>query len=418
MKKLLSLIMAAAIIIAVSAFVKTSRGEVADDTATTTEPTTVGFTTASEKSEIRAVWISFSELSMKSSQDKSEKAFTAKVSAMLSDIAKAGYNTVFVHVRPNSDAFYDSGIFPPTEYLSGKQGVSPGYDALKIICSLAKEPKLSVHAWINPFRISTGTDPKALAQANPATGILNDDSSSNDTWICTTDSGMYYNPAVEELQALIIDGAREIVQNYNVAGIHIDDYFYPTTSENFDKAQYSEYRSGGGKLELADWRRANIDAFVSGMYRAVKAVDSNLIFSISPAGDISLNRNQYYADVESWCSHEGYCDIIIPQLYYGFSHESHPFEDVCRKWCGIATCPEVKVLYGLAPYKCGTEDKFAGTGSSEWLDNSDILSRQLSFVRQQSRYDGFAMFSSSYLFGDDLTENGKNEIKLFDGMLK
>jgi len=383
---------------------------------TTTEPRTeISYQKADASTELRGVWISYTELSMKYEEVKSEAVFRAKAERMAADIAGGGFNTVFLHVRANSDAFYASELFPWTSYLSGEQGVAPGYDALEIFCELGQKYGLSVHAWINPFRVATDPDVTLLAESNPAYRILNDGDTENDLRVIVIDEGIYYNPADAENHALIIDGIREIVRGYNVAGIHIDDYFYPSADEKIDAVQYAAYLSGGGSLPLDEWRRGWINTFVGSMYAAVKAIDPGLVVSISPSGNIERNRTRLYADAGEWCASGGYCDIIIPQIYFGFEHAVLPFTETAQKWSALVKNPNVRVLYGLAAYKSGREDEYAGEYKREWMENSDILSRQLDVIRGLERYDGFVVFSYSYVFGKKDSEISEKEV---NGLIK
>lgn len=413
MKKLaiafLTLLISFCLIVGVSVFIKTGKSELTGERQSAAPEIT--YEVADNNNEMRAVWISFTELSMKGADDKSEKAFSDKIDNMFLNISLNHFNTVFLHVRPNSDAFYYSEIFPHTSYLMGEQGKDPGYDALKIACDSAKRHGIEIHAWINPFRVSGDTDLTVLSEANPAVGIINDEIKENDSWVWQLDNGIFYNPTVPEIHSMVIDGIREIIKNYDVVGIHIDDYFYPSGDTDADSGQYSVYLAKGGKLPLDEWRRACVNSFVSAAYSAIKAVDSNLVFSISPSADIDRNHGVYYADVKSWCSAEGYCDIIIPQVYFGFENDSFPFADTVEKWCEMATCQHVKVIYGLAAYKIGLPDKNAGSGADEWLDGGDIISNQVRNVRQLKRYDGFSLFSYSYAWGDNVSDAAAAEME-------
>ena len=101
----------------------------------------------------------------------------------------------------------------------------------------------------------------------------------------------------------------------------MDDYFYPTVDEGIDVDLYTNYRNEGGELSLDDWRRENVNTFISGLYSSVKSIKQDVKVVISPAGDIEKNYSMLYADVLKWCSQGGYADIIMPQLYYGLKQQ-------------------------------------------------------------------------------------------------
>lgn len=357
------------------------------------QPTGTEMTKKAENNEgeMRGVWVSYYELSMKGVSG-GENAFRKKAADMCENIKEKRLNTVFLQVRPFSDAFYNSAIFPYSEYLTGVQGENPGYDPLEIFIAEAHKRNLKLHAWINPYRVSYNNNFKKLSKDNPARKIYESGGGSR---LFILDNGIYYNPAVPENQKLIIDGVREIAENYDVDGIHIDDYFYPPNVGNCDKVDYDKYISSGGKRALEEWRCDQVNLLVSGMYSAVKAADKGILFGISPSGDIEKNKSNLYADVELWGRQSGFADYLLPQIYFGFENETHPFQKSISEWSRLVTCPDVKLYYGLAAYKAGKTDKFAGSGKNEWIDDEDVLQKQVIEVKKISNCSGYSFYSYS-----------------------
>lgn len=330
---------------------------------------------------------------------------------MFNAIKSCGFNTAFVHLRAFGDSFYKSDIFPYSSYIAGKEGAELSFDPFEVLLSSAKKNGISVHGWINPFRISTQNNPDLLCSANPAKKILASGNADGD--ICILENGIYLNPASTASQKLVLDGVKEILTKYDIDGIHIDDYFYPSTDTSIDKNQYSQYCAKGGALSLSEWRTESINAFVAGLYSAVKAVDSDLIVSISPAADIESNKTKLYADCELWLSQKGYADIIIPQIYFGFEHETNAFDFLLGQWSSLPRHSEVKLVCGMAAYKCAETDEYAGAGANEWLDNSDVLARQLEAVRADGNFEGIAVFSYSDLIRENCSQEIENLKILF-----
>jgi uncharacterized lipoprotein YddW (UPF0748 family) len=153
------------------------------------------------------------------------------------------------------------------------------------------------------------------------------------------------------------------------------------------------------------------------MYSAVKSYDENLVFSVSPSGNIEKNINSYYADVKLWCSEEGYVDVIMPQLYYGFNNEKMPFEKVFNEWVSIKTADSVRLCIGLAFYKYSKEDNYAGSGKYEWQENNDIVSRQVKLILSDNKCSGFSLYSYSYVFDEKLREFCNNELQTIKNMI-
>lgn len=352
--------------------------------------------------EISAVWISYTELSMKGENGGNEDSFRDKISEMFDNCVQLGINTVFAHVRPFCDAMYPSEIFPWSTYLTGYQGDPVYYDPLEIMVEEAHERGLGLHAWINPFRVSFDTDTDKLSEKNPAKKLLSDEKTKDR--VVTADGGLYLCPASTQNHKLIIDGVREIIRNYEVDGIHIDDYFYPSTDISVDKTYYEEYKKSGGALFYDKWRLEVISSFVSQMYTAVKSERNDCVFSISPAGNINNNYEEEYADVERWCSEKGYCDWIIPQIYYGFENEVLPFDKACKSWSELDTTDDVRMIYGIPAYKVnGEEDGFKAGGG--------IIEKQISVAKATDNYGGVAFFSYSSLVDPDCKKEFEN-IKL------
>lgn len=349
-----------------------------------------------DENEIRGIWISCYDHISAAGKTKSE--YKAETDKMFETVADCGLNTAFVHLRAFSDAFYESDIYPYSSYIAGEEGAELSFDPFEVMLESAVKYNISVHGWINPFRVSTKADVSTLSNKNPAKQII--DSGNAQGEICILSNGIYYNPSCTSNHKLVLDGVKEIITKYDIDGIHIDDYFYPSADECVDEKQYGQYVSEGGKLSLAEWRTVNINAFVSSLYSAVKAVDSDLTVSISPAADIEKNKTELYADCELWLSSNGYADLIIPQIYYGFEHEKLAFDSVLNNWSSLHRNLNVKLACGIAAYKCSEEDEYAGAGSAEWLECSDILARQLNEIRTNNNYSGFVVFSYSDLTRD------------------
>ena len=351
--------------------------------------------------EIRGVWIScYDHISAKG---KTEDEYRTEIKEMFRNISDYGLNMAFVHLRAFSDAFYESEIFPYSSYIAGSQGASLPFDPFEIMLECADEYEISVHGWINPFRVSTKTDISAISDKNPAKEIIESENGE----ICILDNGIYYNPACESNHRLILDGIREIIGKYDIDGIHIDDYFYPSDNEVIDKIQYDEYLLQGGRLSLSEWRKTKVNAFVSALYSTVKSEDENLIVSISPAAEIDKNENELYADCRLWLSAEGYADMIIPQIYFGFNHDKLPFEDTLAKWGNLERNPSVALLCGIAAYKCDENYKYSDENEkNDWQSKKNNLAMQTNQIRENKNYGGFVMFS----YGNLTDENCREEI--------
>ncbi len=372
-----------------------------DNNAGSIDPSTASATYASDfttegsssaiSGELRGVWLSYYEIDVTNETSTKEK-YTAYIESLCDKFAPYGITDVFAHVRAYADAIYESEYYPVSKYAAGEQGGELPFDCLEIICRVMASRGIRVHAWINPYRVHNGTDINELSADNKARQWYNPYSNED---VVIIGEKIYFNPASAKAQQLVVQGAAEILQKYPVAGIHIDDYFYPPECGDFDSVQYNAYLSSGGSLSLSDWRRNNINALVSELYRTVKSFGSDKIFSISPAGNIENNYESLYADVELWCR-GGYADMIIPQIYFGFEHSSRSFDSCTDAWMKLKGAG-VTMPVGLALYKSGKEDSYAGDGINEWTQQTNIIARQVQHLRSRD-CDGFVIFSAEYFF--------------------
>ena len=345
---------------------------------------------------VKAVWMTYYELS-NFTQDNDEQEFKKQISKAFKELESNGFNRVTVQVRPFADAFYKSDYFPVSAYCFKSQGSELLYDPLAIMTEAAHKYGMSIEAWINPYRVSSSTDFSELSDKNKAVEWKDTDN------LIVCDSGIYFNPASSEVTKLICNGVREIVENYQVDSICFDDYFYPDTDKSIDESSYKAYTENSGELSLEDWRRENVSNMVKEVYSTVKSVNENITFGVSPASDIENDRDSLYADVEKWCTSEGYIDYICPQIYFGFLNENQPFMKTTKNWIQMSDC----TMYVALPlYKAGKEDEFAGdSGINEFVDNNNIIARQVTYLSKLESVKGFYIFSYSSLKDNDETKN-------------
>ena len=383
-----------------------------------------------DEKEFRGVWIAYYDFT--DSCELSATGFTDYVDEMFDNVVSFGMNAVMVHVRPFGDAMYKSAYFPWSSYASGKQGVNPGYDPLKIMVQEAHERGLEIHAWINPYRVSTswnyGTDVTKLSKKNKARKWLTNSKTSDDRYVLECGGALYYNPSIATVRKLIVNGVKEIIENYDVDGIHFDDYFYPELGSdyenNFDAPEYKTYkdkRKAAGKtaLSIVEWRKSNVNTLVRAVYKAVKETDPNVIFGISPGGFIDYfdeEKDRWYVDYRTWMSDEGYIDYICPQLYWSFNSKNiFPFYETLLKWNSAAKNENVRVYAGLPAYKMNDDVNVSSLYKNidtEWY-NQFLLADMVRYMRLSERASGFIVFDYSDLItvkNKTATANLKNEI--------
>lgn len=348
------------------------------------------------REEIRGVWVTYMTLDVENEADK-EAAFKTKIDDIINDMENANLNTMIVQVRPFCDALYPSKIFPWSHILTGSQGKDPGFDPLETIITAAHEHEIMVHAWINPYRISTKDTPKQLCDDHPAV--------KNPSLSVAVDGNIYLDPASEDTIDLIKTGAKEIVENYDVDGIQFDDYFYPPECGDFDASTYEAYcAETETPLSLEEFRKDNVNRMIQAVYQAVHATKNHVLFGVSPQGNWK-NNEKLYADVTKWCGEKGYIDYICPQVYFSLDNPALTFEEGLQDWLDMEKHDGLSLYVGIPAYKAGTD-----ADSGTWLDNDDILSTELSITREKG-CDGFMLYSYDSFHDEDNAAEVENVIR-------
>lgn len=361
----------------------------------------VGQIAVTNKKETRAVWISFLEY-RSILMGKKESQFKKSIIGYFDTLVKEGFNTVIVHARSHGDAFYKSRFYPASYYFTEKRQSEYPFDPLKIMTDEAHKRGLKIEAWVNPYRGNRIKDDfaendifkKWLDTDKVFKMFIDDGNPDNDYY--------YLNPGEPEVRQYVINGIIEIVENYNIDGIHFDDYFYPTTDTAIDANSFEKY--GAGRT-LERFRTDCVNELVSAVYKEIKK-RKNITFGISPSGNIDNCIKKYYADVRLWGSTAGYADYLAPQLYWDYGQGSLPYEKALANWRKIVTNENVKFFAGLAPYRVAeSKDDFWKSGN--------VLSRQITDARSVKNYGGFMMFRYDFLFSDALKTELSNLKKIF-----
>ena len=352
--------------------------------------------TTPKTEEKRAVFISYIELG-NNIRGKDESTMKKTIDNMLDTAKSYGFNMIILQVRSFSDAIYKSSIYPSSRSVVNTEGEVLPFDILKYFIKVAHQKDLELHVWVNPYRISNTKDINLISTSNPAYNML------NSTDVEVMDNGIYYNPASSKVESLILDGIEEIITNYDVDGIHFDDYFYPDSS-TIDSNEYNKALEKDRNLSLQEFRLNVISSLVKKTYNLIKDYDKEILFGISPDGNIENNYNSNYVDTITFVTKEGYLDYIMPQVYYGFLNSIKPFEETIKSWNNLITI-DIDLIPALAFYKSGNVDKYAKEGVNEWIEYNNIISREVMLSRSLSNYSGFAIFRYDSIFGNNLTEN-------------
>ena len=348
------------------------------------------------ENEIRGVYISYIEIS-EYLKDKDEQESKNNIKEIINNIKKMKLNTIILHVRPSTDAIYKSDTFPISKYLSSNNYYS--YDVLNYFIKESHKNNINLYAWINPYRISTTDNINEIKTTSPAYKYLGTD-------IVYVNNGIYFNPSKKETNAIIIKGIKEVL-NYDIDAIIFDDYFYP--DNEIDNKDYQEFIKNNGYVRKEEYNLNIINNMIKEVHEECK--NKNILFGISPDGNIENNYQKNYADVKKWLASSDYVDFIIPQLYYGFENSTKPYINTIDEWQKLVKNNNINFYVALAAYKANKEDSYAKKGINEWIENDDILMKQVIYSRNIKRCKGFILYRYDNIFNSETTKKEIENLK-------
>jgi uncharacterized lipoprotein YddW (UPF0748 family) len=313
---------------------------------------------APRKREMRAMWIaSVVNIDWPSRTGLSADQLKAELVRWFDVAVAYNLNAVFVQIRPTADAFWPSPLEPWSQYLTGRQGGDPGFDPLAFMVAEAHARNLELHGWYNPYRVSMQANLGALVPEHPAR--------QHPEWVWAYGGKLYFDPGIPEAREHIYAAILHSVENYDLDGVHFDDYFYPYPVAGQvlpDAGTYATY--GAGFDDVAAWRRHNVDTFVQTISERIKETKPWVKFGISPFGiwrnastdprgsrtGGSQSYDNQYADSRRWVL-EGWLDYINPQVYWQFGLAVADYLELVPWWADVAAQSGTHLYIGEAVYK-------------------------------------------------------------------
>ncbi|MCI6508884.1 MAG: family 10 glycosylhydrolase [Bacilli bacterium] len=376
-----------------------------------------------DKQSVRGVWVS-TVANIDVPKGLPENEYKEYLTKMIENIASYNINTIIFQVRPNNDAFYPSKLNPWSRYITGEEGKDPGFDVLKYVIEEAKRHDIKVHAWMNPYRVSQASldqlnmtkeeylatlAPNNFARLHPEHTILDGANK------------IILSPSHPEVIDFVTKTIMEVVDNYDVEGVHIDDYFYPYAKipEEREREDYLKYRLDETQC-LDDFRRMNVNKMIKNIHDALKNSFSKnnkkVLFGISPFAIYRTNSaileggwekgsynaagalqcySELYSDVYLWMK-ENWIDYVVPQVYFPFERKDVTYHDLTKWWSDICNETHTILYIGMGLYQMG---------SNEVWQNPNEIENQLRFNCNFNNVAGTIFFTYH-----DLVK-GQNEIK-------
>jgi len=349
-----------------------------------------------QKREFRGVWVAtVANIDWPSKPGLNSDIQKRELLRILDEHQRSGINAIMFQIRPTTDAFYAKSREPWSKWLTGTQGLAPSpfYDPLEFAIIEAHKRGMELHAWFNPYRAAFSlaekeVHPQHITRQKPQ-------------WFFNYGGKKLFNPGLPEVRAYIVQVIMDVVRNYDIDGVHFDDYFYPY-QENArpipDTETYILY--GRNYKNITDWRRSNVDTLIHALDDSIHAAKKYVKFGISPFG-IWKNKSQdpegsvtnggssyseLYADTRKWLQ-LGWIDYVNPQIYWPVQHRLAPFENLLEWWSNNAYGRHLYI--GQAAYRAAE--------NVQGFRNRSELPNQVRALRNNLRVQGSVFFSSKSL---------------------
>lgn len=334
----------------------------------------MGYSQNIPKREFRAVWVATAYGLDFPRANQSTSAMLNEISSMLDSLKNNGFNAVIFQVRPGCDAFYNSAYEPWSHHLTGTSGAAPSpyFDPLQVWVEQAHARNMELHAWFNPYRVSTSGNlsslhsshvyhqhPEWLLTVGNMAGAEQEDPMS-DPLSGSRDlrESIILDPGKAAVRDYVTDVFMDVVNNYDVDGIHMDDYFYPYGGMSGEDAATFSAESRGFS-DINNWRRDNVNLLVEAVFDSIQVVKPWVKWGVSPFGIWKngvpagiVGTSSYYelfCDPIAWLE-AGTIDYLTPQLYWEHGG-GQDYGILMPWWAGQASSNNRHLYPGHAPYR-------------------------------------------------------------------
>lgn len=389
----------------------------------TKEPIEIPSSYTFRENEVRGIWVS-NVANIDTPKGLPVEEYQAYLKQMIKNIADFKLNTIIFQVRPNSDAYYESKLNPWSRYITGVEGKNPGFDVLAFVIAEAKKYGIKVHAWMNPYRVSnTPLEQLNMTKEEYLNTLdeLNFARRHPEHTILDGTNKIILSPSHPEVIDFVAETIMEVVNNYDVEGVHIDDYFYPYAKipEELEHEDYLKYRETPTQT-LDDFRRMNVNKMIKKIHDELKKsfnkTGKQVLFGISPFAIYRTHSSiveggwdkgsynapgalqcysELYSDVYKWMK-ENWIDYVVPQVYFPFERKDVTYHDLTKWWSNLAKETGTILYIGMGLYQMGSNEV--------WQNPKEIVN-ELMFNRNFDNIEGTIFFTYR-----DIVK-GQNQVK-------
>ena len=380
--------------------------------------------------QTRAVWFStVANIDIPKMTDV--ESYKEYLLGVIKKVKEYHFNAVVFQVRPMNDALYESELNPWSEFITGVEGLDPGFDVFGYFVEEAKKENIEVHAWINPYRVSRQKYTDLNKTAKEYLDSLSEKNFARkrqDLVIETVEGKFILDPSSHEVQEFVSDSVLEVARKYDVKAVHIDDYFYPYEAI-VDPQEEEKHQKLNPELSLEDFRRENVNKLIKMISDKLKTLDKHVEFGISPfgiyrtnskhfeeenkTGGWALGSNNHYscyqgydglfADVFLWMKNK-WIDYVVPQVYFEFDNyivdketskeiERVKYADLVDWWVWACKETNMKLYIGQGLYR------YSDKGN--WSNSEEIIN-QLKYNATKDNISGSVFFTYRNLLNTEI----------------
>ncbi len=347
---------------------------------------------AESNSEFRGIWVITWEIFRHQGAYLKGEELKKRIDTIMDNVKKGGLNAVIWQVRQGSTVYFPSQIEAWGKWTQYRE---PGFDPLAYAVKAAKLRNLEFHAWLNTFEAG---DSSAVGMAKK-----------HPEWVCRDSNGALpkrnfaLSPGLPQVRAHIQSVVMELVNRYEVDGIHLDyirwsefpmgESDFPTNALpqfQFDTTHSSKNGIPTGFANWNEWRRAMVTTFVSELKQKLSAVPRPITLSVAAIGKYNWGGwNGYHLvhqDAALWFN-QGFIDHLMPMNYSARTPEKlqADLEGNCpscwKQYLQEGLAAGRKFSVGIGSYMLNTQDM--------WQNHQPLLE----VVRRNEWVSGLQFFS-------------------------
>ena len=370
--------------------------------------------TASQKNEIRALWVVRTTLTS-----------PEKIQQLVNAAADNGFNTLIVQIRGRGDAYYKSRVEPRASELKD-QPLS--FDPLALTLTEAHKRGLKVHGWLNTSLLANldalpadpahvyNKHPEWLAVPKPVAAELYNMSPRDPVyrqkiveWSKANRGeleGIYTGPANPKVRDHIYNIWMDVLKHYPVDGLHFDYVRFASPDFDYSRTSLEKFRKWLGPqltsderaqlktslktnplaapetfaAKFADFQREQVTTLVARIYKDVKKRRPEVVVSAAVFANDENAYTRRFQDWRRWLQ-MGIIDVACPMAY---STDTAVFQKQIEVAATTAHNAKRSIWAGIGAYRITSESAVEKINVARALNTEGFILFSYDFTARPS----------------------------------